>query len=521
MALMDKIALLDTKIKEMKAAVGLEENVSLDELVTKVEAGGATTKSNIYKVASIEERDAITDMVEGDMCVVHTSSIANMQVTDSVTAIIFPATVVLPSAIADDTIFISMSDENEDYYIDIMLSFNSFNFYIMGAGGGNIAYTSTDGITYTRTDSNGETITFGAPISCKYPEEWNDILGYFMQVGGITFEGLFEYKNSAWNYASLGLSPDLSTIFPSTTVYTNSGFQSGLFPLKNGSWNSTFGADSVKTIQDAMHNLDNHTRLFAGAMSTTAIIDIFNKVLKGDCSYLFGSTPIAELDLTTWDFSNVTSLKGAFNGAKNLTTVNLQNTNLSNVVNFNDTFLGATALTTVDFRGATFSSEQINVSGMFENMNIEHILFDDGVKLKVNTLSAFEGMNNTLGPTDEAAEAFLTHVDDSALSTGALNYAFRYCSRLTRLDFSHLDLSNLTGIIHGIMNCNNLQFLDLRTIDFQKFTNTDPNIGSFAACLTSIPTDCLIIVGDATQKSILQSKRPALTNIKTVTEYGG
>lgn len=50
MALMNKIATVDAKIKEMKAAVGLEENVSLDELVDKVSSGVAPTYKygNIY-----------------------------------------------------------------------------------------------------------------------------------------------------------------------------------------------------------------------------------------------------------------------------------------------------------------------------------------------------------------------------------------------------------------------------------------------------------------------------------------
>ena len=51
MALMDKIATLDAKIKEMKVSVGLEENVSLDELVAKVESGSSAPTykyGNIY-----------------------------------------------------------------------------------------------------------------------------------------------------------------------------------------------------------------------------------------------------------------------------------------------------------------------------------------------------------------------------------------------------------------------------------------------------------------------------------------
>lgn len=51
MSLMEKINIVDQKIKEMKVAVNLEENVPLDELVTKVESGGAAPTykyGNIY-----------------------------------------------------------------------------------------------------------------------------------------------------------------------------------------------------------------------------------------------------------------------------------------------------------------------------------------------------------------------------------------------------------------------------------------------------------------------------------------
>lgn len=51
MSLMEKINIVDQKIKEMKTAVNLEENVPLDELVTKVESGGGAPQykyGNIY-----------------------------------------------------------------------------------------------------------------------------------------------------------------------------------------------------------------------------------------------------------------------------------------------------------------------------------------------------------------------------------------------------------------------------------------------------------------------------------------
>ena len=72
-----------------------------DTVNINVPTGGTPVKSNVYRVPTIEARDAITDMVEGDICVVYESNINNVTVDSRFQTAIFPEVVVLDIAITD------------------------------------------------------------------------------------------------------------------------------------------------------------------------------------------------------------------------------------------------------------------------------------------------------------------------------------------------------------------------------------------------------------------------------------
>ena len=118
--------------------------------------------------------------------------------------ITFPETVTLPSAITESYYCMLRSIDSSSSYFDgnVMLNQNSFRFDgYSNTGMIRVQYSSSDGITYTRTrfSSDSEDLTnpvdLGTVIHCEMQEEWNDNFGYFMQTGGNTFEGLFEYGN--------------------------------------------------------------------------------------------------------------------------------------------------------------------------------------------------------------------------------------------------------------------------------------------------------------------------------------
>lgn len=193
--LQENVDIIKAQVARMKTALGVDPTTPLEEVTTTIEQGGGSTKSNIYKVATIEERDAITDMVKGDACLVIDGSIRNITSEDNVSKIIFPVTVTLPQAVTTSTNSMITVGSAQG---DMML--NSTSFRIMLWGGDisyNIYYESTDGITYTgQYDVDGTEKDFGDTIEI---EEFNELFGYFMQIDATKMKGLFEYGEITYN----------------------------------------------------------------------------------------------------------------------------------------------------------------------------------------------------------------------------------------------------------------------------------------------------------------------------------
>jgi hypothetical protein len=80
-----------------------------------------------------------------------------------------------------------------------------------------------------------------------------------------------------------------------------------------------------------------------------------------------------------------------------------------------------------------------------------------------------------------------------------------------------LDLSGFTGekvktMTATFQRCWALKKLDMRNFSFSKVT-------SYSSMLKEVPTDCLIIVKDDTEKAWITGKFADYTNVKTLAEY--
>lgn len=197
-----KVKAVDNSIDENIKAENIKQGVSILGVEGNYEGGGGTpVKSNIYKVATIEERDAITDMVEGDMCVVHSLSIENVKVNSKFQIATFPDTVVLDTAITDH-IDISYRAVDNSVMFDCFGNLDSSRFMMdcfTESGNIRIEYTSEDGITYTRTDTTGNPVDFGTEIYYAYTEMWNDAIGHFIHIEDLNFPGIFTYEEKSTN----------------------------------------------------------------------------------------------------------------------------------------------------------------------------------------------------------------------------------------------------------------------------------------------------------------------------------
>ena len=186
---------LETKLRTIlneKDAKILPENIKKGIKIFNVE--GAYGGAKIF--TSIEEMQADSTANVGDLAIIYKEDIQHAKVDSKFSNATFPKTVVLPTALTSDTyIDIMYRATDSSVQFDCWGQLDSSMFQMScytETDNINIRYTSSDGITYTRTDTNPEIIDFGTEIYYAYPDYWNDTISYFIVLGSMAFEGLYQ-----------------------------------------------------------------------------------------------------------------------------------------------------------------------------------------------------------------------------------------------------------------------------------------------------------------------------------------
>ena len=155
-----------------EGSITITENSTVDvsnyaEAVVDV-AGGETTKSNIYKVATVADRDSINDMVEGDICVVHQKTLGNITASSKFQTAMMPDVVTLPTALNSSArVDLMFRATSNDVMFDGWGDLSSTGFFMdcfTESGNIHVSYTSSDGKTYTRTSPTNANVDFGTEI---------------------------------------------------------------------------------------------------------------------------------------------------------------------------------------------------------------------------------------------------------------------------------------------------------------------------------------------------------------------
>ena len=176
----------------------IKEGVQIFDIMGTLKSGGSSSGVKLFETKEEMQQDPNAN--EGDLAVVYREEIKNMTSDTQTQYITFPETVTLPNAITESYFCMLRSIDSSSSYFDgnVMLNQNSFRFDgYSNTGMIRISYTSSDGITYTREEFRGDSgdlsnpVDLGTSIHCEVVEQWNDNFGYFMQVGGNVFEGLF------------------------------------------------------------------------------------------------------------------------------------------------------------------------------------------------------------------------------------------------------------------------------------------------------------------------------------------
>ena len=197
---------LETKLSQIleeKQNKIIPENIKKGIQIFNIEGTYEGNSGGVKLFETEEQMQQDPNAKEGDLAVVYREEIKNMTADSQTQFLTFPETVTLPQALTESySCRLRATDLSKMFEGNIMLDQNSFQFDgFTDTGMIRVSYTSSDGITYTREEfmgDNGELtnpVDLGTSIHCEMVEEWNDNFGYFMQIGGNVFEGLFEYKS--------------------------------------------------------------------------------------------------------------------------------------------------------------------------------------------------------------------------------------------------------------------------------------------------------------------------------------
>lgn len=311
----------------------IKKDISILGVLGVLEQGSGTV-AGVKQFASIEEMNATTGN-EGDLAVVYANSLANFTVDTEAQVITFPKTVTLPSAYTGNayTMFMSTGSSFFDASVELGATYFSFNGY--GDNGEiSVGYSSTDGITYTRTDGGDLAIDLGTPIKCMQTDMWDDMFGYFMCTGGANFGGLFTCDGTIWNAASSQLDATSMEVFEKT-FYGQNGVEIG-----------TLGKNTGLSISELFTKAKVWSALYSLTPSVTVLDEAFVN---------YTGTRIPQIDT-----SNVTSMNNMFAGCKSLIEVPQMDT--SNVTKMGSMFRFCSVLTEVPLLD---TSNVANMYGMF------------------------------------------------------------------------------------------------------------------------------------------------------------
>lgn len=191
-----------------------------------------TGKGDVKLFETEEEMQADAKAKEGDLAVVYRNEVNNVTADSRFQYITFPETVTLPTAVATDS-FCMLRAVDSSTMFDGQVNLNNTSFSFNGyseTGMIRVEYSSADGINYTRTrfeGDNGELtnpVDLGTEVLIYGVNSFTANMGYFMQIDGSTFEGLYSYEaRKDTDYAvfarNFKLDENNTLQFESTNIY--------------------------------------------------------------------------------------------------------------------------------------------------------------------------------------------------------------------------------------------------------------------------------------------------------------
>ena len=475
--LSDKLERIELAVDRIRTKVELPTQ-AIEEVATAVEEmGTGTGEQDIYKVGSIEERDTI-QAKENDMCVIYGVKEFNYDETQISNILLFPETIVVESPITSNaTTYLYYGSTNQERLM-FQLSATYYRVRDYKTMQYLAQYTSTDGKTYTKTSGEAQ-VTYENNLQ-PYTS-FNSSLTPFIFMRGVSFDGMYLYKDNNWVDAPSQLTATSSYVYDNS-YYGKDGVGVGTLQESTitDKKEALIKTDLFNSIYNLTIDIPDPNSLYRDYMGKhLPVLSLTDKVtnLKFFCAYCDN---LVSVDFTGSDTSNVTDMSFLLDSGALLKKIDVTSFNTQNVTTMESMFRNCPLIETVDV--SSFNTSNVTNMGS---------LFYRCYALKDINLSNFDTTNVT-----------------------TFSMTFLDCTSLKRLNLSNFVTPNLTSLYSTFSGCTSLEFLDIRNFTFS-------NVTSYDMAFKNIPANCLIIVKDTTEKNWVKARRSDLSNVKTVAEYGG
>lgn len=254
-----------------------------------------------------------------------------------------------------------------------------------------------------------------------------------------------------------------------------------------------------------------------------------------DLTYMFGGNQnVTQLDLIAdWDTSNITDMQYMLYNCQSLERIDLSKWNVEKVTNFNGMFFNTGLVDQVIDIPYWRTNSLVSCESMFHGTKAAQIYVDtwNFSNADQNALTCmFEECTNLV--TVSMRDCDLTNIHSmTQMFSGDYNLytldftntigpnvstwsnTFNMCRALTRLDLSGFSCADGTLYARNMFyDCISLEFLDVRNFSFSTASTT-------TNMLYNVPTTCVIIVRDDTEKAWFNTNYASYTNVMTVREY--
>lgn len=298
------------------------------EAIANIPSGSGSGDVKLFETEQAMQADPSPS--EGDLAVIYREELTGVTEESEFDSCTFPNTVVLDEAFSGE-IYGSFRAVDQSVMFDGMMDMSSTAFRFDGyadSGEIRVEYESEDGITYTRTDSGEELQEFGTTIKWKdYGDPFNDVIGNFMKMGGMVFEGLYEYKSNEYVMTKNQLNATPDYVYEKT-FYGKNGVESGTLGIPDNSFADASAAvyTKVKKSYDVM---------------TPRVLTDSDKDINKNIYVV----PSNANGVSLLDTSSVTNMDSLFQDCKNLSEISSLNT--SNATSMHSMFLGCSSLITI------------------------------------------------------------------------------------------------------------------------------------------------------------------------------